>query len=438
MILDIGNLQVGDAADTSALALNGSILIPPGGILPTGYPVARNLLAAQGNYLGQFAGIPGLGSFQNGDQQTSLPLSGVQAATTGAAGVGGVYAGQPVTNPWLNTPANTLNVTPLDAPAVIARTGLKLAFVGAQSSGTAVKVGDFVGKGATLGTTSLYPYLISSGGTTRVAGNTYGQVVATPIWTTLSTAVAAAAAQVAGVWNTNGIATTGTLIINPGGANQETVSPTAVSAAAPGVSTLTIVGTAGSASVVQLTFNVSGYQGSAGLTGPTGTLTTTFTLLVNIPSGTTVTATATLVLNALLASGFVFGSPANLLGIGSGTFSQVTGAPASGALIYVANPSSGVLLFSAAQPGIWANTLMTYTVTVIGGTTQTFNTAVAGSATAVAFASGAAGTFTATFANAHLAGEPVIGINNASQSTLVPVPGTAGQQNVGLAYVDLN
>jgi len=94
------------------------------------------------------------------------------------------------------------------------------------------------------------------------------------------------------------------------------------------------------------------------------------------------------------------------------------------------------------MPGIWANTLMTYTVTVLNGTTQTFNTNVAGSATAVAFASGVNGAVTATFANAHAVGETIVGVNNIISSgdvgaTIIPVPGTAGMQNAGLVYIDL-
>jgi hypothetical protein len=94
------------------------------------------------------------------------------------------------------------------------------------------------------------------------------------------------------------------------------------------------------------------------------------------------------------------------------------------------------------MPGVWANTLMTYTITVLTGTTQTFNTNAAGSATAVAFASGANAAVTATFANAHAIGEPIIGYNNIISSadvgaTIITVPATTGMQSVGLVYVDL-
>jgi hypothetical protein len=442
---DVGNNQTGLNADTSYASLNGTILVPVGGYLPIGYPVARNVTAIQGNYLSKYASLPGFAAFAGGDDYVSLPLSGPQSGatlTTGAAISGGVYQGQPLSNPWLNSPAGTLNVSPLFAESIVAKSGLRLCFVGSLNGGTAVKVGDFVTKGPTLGTTSLTNFLLSSGPATWVSGNTLGQVVATPIYTTIAAGLAApGTSQVAQIWNTNGITTATPVTINPGGANQETVTPSAVTVTAPAISALTVAGTAGSASTVQLTFNVSGYQGSTGLTGPTGTATTIFTLLIPIPSGTTATIAAQLIVAAINASGFGFGIPQNVLGIGSGSFSQSNGTPASGPLVYASN-AAGVVTFSAAMPGIWANTLMTYTVTVLNGTTQTFNTAVAGSATAVAFASGVAGTITATFQNAHVAGEPIVGYNNVISSadvgaTIIPIPATAGMQNSGLVYVDL-
>jgi hypothetical protein len=262
---DVGNLQTGLNADTSFVALNGQIQVPVGGFLPIGYPLARNITSLQGNYLAKFAGLPGLSSYANGDVYVSLPLSGFQTGatlTTGAGIAGGVYVGGPVNNPWLNQPAGTLNTSVLLAPSYLARTGLRLCLVGAANGGTSVKVGDFVTKGATLGTTSLAPYCLSSGIATWVSGNTLGQVCSGPIWTSLGAALTApGTSQVAQPWSTNGITTATPLIINPGGLNQETVTPTAVTATSPAVSTLTVAGTAGSASTVQLTFNVSGYQG---------------------------------------------------------------------------------------------------------------------------------------------------------------------------------
>lgn len=439
-IQDIGNLQDGLNADCSGLTLNGQVTVPPGGILPIGYPVARNLLALQSGYLSQFASVPGLGGFANGDQQVSIAQSGVQGATTGSGNAGGVWVGPPTANPWLTYPAQTLNTSPFNASGLIARMGLVKCFVGAANGGTSVKVGDYVGKGPTLGTTSAYPFLTSSGGTSRVAGNTYGQVVATPIWTTLASAVAAGSANSVYVFNTNGMTTAVTpLTINPGGANAETVVPSAVSATAPAIAALTISGTAGSASIVQITFNLAGYAGSASGSGPSGTGTTTFSLIVPIPNGSTATAAAGLILAALLNSGFTYGMPPNILGVGAGQFVQsgaAAGASTTGPLLF-ATQSAGVLTFSAAMPGAWANSLLTYTVTVIGGTTQTYNTNVGGSATAVAFASGASGFFTATFQNSHVIGEPVIGFNTTSQGVIIPVPGTAGMLNTGLALVDI-
>jgi hypothetical protein len=245
--------------------------------------------------------------------------------------------------------------------------------------------------------------------------------------------------------NTNGMTTAIPLIINPGGANQETVTPTAVTAASPGLALMTIVGVAGAASVVQITFNIAGYQGSTGLTGPTGTgvggtATTTFSISVPIASGTTLQNTTNAILAALQATGFVYGAPQNILGTGAGPFTQNganAGSPGGGPLVYAWSSASGTINFSAANPGVWANTLLTYTVTVPGGVTQTFNTSATGSATAVAFTGGVNGTFTSTLQNAHAAGEPVIGLANTSQSVIVPAPGTAGMLNVGLVYVDM-
>lgn len=449
-LADVGNQQNGLNADTSYSSLNGTVTVPPGGNLPVGYPLARSITAVQGNYLARFASSAGVpASYASGDTFVSLPLSGPQSGatlTTGAGSYsGGVYVGQPIQNPWTNSPAGTLNVSPFFALSMLARSGMRLALCGAANGGTAVKVGDFVGKGPTVGTTSLQNYLISSGPGTLVNGNTYGQVCATPIWTTLAAGLTApGTSQAVQVWNTNGITTATPLIINPGQANQESVTPTAVTVTAPAVSPLTVVGTAASASIVQITFNVNGYQGSAGLTGPTGTLTTTFTLFVAIPNGSSATIAAQLIVSAVNASGFGFGAPQNILNIGAGGFiNSGTGAgtPTSGPLVYASN-NAGVITFSAAMPGAWANTLMTVTTTVTGGTTQTIGGAVGGSATPVAFASGVNGTVTATFANAHVIGENIIGYNNVISTsdvgaTIIPVPATAGMQNAGLCYVDL-
>jgi hypothetical protein len=316
--------------------------------------------------------------------------------------------------------------------------------VGAANGGVSVKVGDYVAKNIATNVygPAIAPYLISSGPTIAgiIAGTTYGMVCASPIETTLNGGVTAGSGVVATVFNTDSMTTTTTLTLNPGGQNQESVVPTAVSQDAPAVSTLTIAGTAGSASIVQITFNVAGYQGSTGLVGPLGTATTTFTLIVNIPSGSTATVAAGLILTALQNSGFAFGASQNILNIGSGTFANagtLAGSPATGPLVYVITTSAGVLVFSAAQPGTWANTNLTYTVTVLNGTTQTFNTSVTGSATAVAFASGANGTFTATFQNNHVTGEYVVGYNTTLGGVVCAVPGTAGMQSVALAYVDL-
>jgi hypothetical protein len=439
--IDVGNQQTGLNADTSYGAMHGTIAIPPGGTLPVGMPLTRNLLATQGNYLSKFAALPGFSSYANGDQYVPLTASGAVGATTGASFITGAYIGQPQQNPWLNSPAGTLNTTNLITPIEVARTGLRPVLAACYGSGgTTVKVGDFLAKGATIGTTALYPFLLSQGGTTAAAGITIGQVVATPIWTQIVSASAAGVSGATTVNGTNGITTLTPLTINPGGANQETVTPTAVTSAVPATSTLTIVGTAGSASTVQITFNIAGYQGSAGLTGPTGTNTTTFTVSIPIPNGSTLATTTNLIVAALQATGFCFGAPQSILGIGAGSFTQNgtnAGSPITGPLLYVYSSAAGTIYFMAANPGAWANTLLTYTVTVLNGTTQTYNTNVAGSATPVAFTGGVNGTFTATLANTHAAGEPVVGVANTSQAVLIPAPGTAGMLNVGLVYVDL-
>lgn len=425
--LDIGNLQSGLSADTSFIANNGTIVVPPGGILPVGFPVSRSLLAIQSGYLSNFAAATGLGGLASGDDEV--------VNTSPAAGwSNGVYAGQPVTNPWLNAPANTLNVSPVYQPSVLARTGARLALVGAVNGGTAVKIGDNVGKSAVTGA-STTPFLISQA---AAIGSGYGCVIGFPIWTTVGASVAAGASVVIPVFNTDGIPTGGgvVLTINPGGYNQEQIAVSASTGDAPAVAALTVSGTAGSASTVQLTFNLAGYWGSTGV-APSGTATTTFTLSIPIANGLTATQAAAAVVAAVQNSGLAFGAPQNILGIGAGTFSQSNGAPQTGPLVYASN-SAGVVTFSAAQPGIWANTLLTYTVTVLNGTTQTFNTNVAGSATPVAFSGGVAGTITATLQNPHTVGEPIVGWNNTAIGSVgVAVPGTAGMQSVALALVDL-
>ncbi|MGA7808935.1 hypothetical protein, partial [Bradyrhizobium sp.] len=159
-----------------------------------------------------------------------------------------------------------------------------------------------------------------------------------------------------------------------------------------------------------------------------------------IANGTTLQNTTNAILAALQASGFCYGAPQNILGIGAGPFTQNganAGSPIGGPLIYAYASAAGVIQFSAANPGAWANTLLTYTVTVPGGVTQTFNTSATGSATAVAFSGGVNGTATMTLANAHSAGEPIIGLANTSQAVLIPDPGTAGMVSVGLVYVDM-
>jgi hypothetical protein len=439
-LVDVGNQQTGLNADTSYAALNATISVPPGGYLPIGMPFSRNLLAAQGNYLSKYAALAGFSNYANGDQFVQLPAAGAVLGATASSNVVGAYIGQPQANPWLNQPAGTLNTSPLLAPGYLARSGLRPMLCGMIHSGTTVKVGDFVLKGASVGTTALYPVLLSQGPTTALAGATVGQVAATPIWTQIVTPSTAGVSGATTVNGTNGITTSTPLTVNPGGANQEVVTPSSVTAAVPATSTLTIAGTAGSASTVQITFNIAGYQGSAGLTGPTGTLTTTFTVSIPIPNGTILQTTTNLIVAALQATGFCFGAPQSLLGIGAGAFTQNgtgAGSPITGPLIYVYSTASGTIYFSAANPGVWANTLLTYTVTVLNGTTQTYNTNVAGSATAVAFSGGVNGTFTSTLQNVHVAGEPVIGIANTAAAVLIPDPGTAGMLNVGLCYVDM-
>ena len=439
-LVDVGNQQTGLNADTSYAALNATIQVPPGGYLPVGMPFTRNLLAGQGNYLSKYAALAGMSQYANGDAFVQLVQGGAVLATTGASNVVGAYIGQPQVNPWLNTPAGTLNTAQAYLPGYLARSGVRPMLAGMIHSGTTVKVGDFLTKGPTIGTTSLYPYLISVGGATYTAGQTIGQVIATPIWTQIVTPGAAGISAATTVNNTNGITTSTPLTINPGGANQETQTPTAVTAAIPAYAALTIVGVAGAASTVQITFNIAGYQGSTGLTGPTGTLTTQFTISVPIANGTTLQNTTNAILAALQASGFCYGAPQNILGIGAGPFTQNganAGSPIGGPLIYAYASAAGVIQFSAANPGAWANTLLTYTVTVPGGVTQTFNTSATGSATAVAFSGGVNGTATMTLANAHSAGEPIIGLANTSQAVLIPDPGTAGMVSVGLVYVDM-
>jgi hypothetical protein len=439
-LVDIGNNQNGLNADTSYVAPNATILVPPGGTLPIGLPVTRNLLAGQGNYLAKYAALQGFGAYANGDSFVTLPLGGAVGGATSSWSVG-VYQGQPIANPWLNPAAQTLNTTSLQQPGFIARSGVRLALCGLTNGGTTVKVGDIVAKGATVGTPALYPFLLSLGPSTATSGIAVGQVIATPIQTNITAAAGPGTGTVVTLLNTMGVTTATALTFNPGQANQETATPTAVTSTAPAISTLTIVGTAGSASTVQITFNIGGYQGSTGLTGPTGTNTTTFTISVAIPNGSTLAQTTNLILGALLASGFCYGAPQNIAGIGAGgvnltSTAGTAGNPYSGPLVYAWSSAAGTIYFSACSPGAWANSLLTYTVTVLNGTTQTYNGNVAGSATAVAFASGVNGTATVTLANAHVAGEPVIGIQNNSAGVIVPAPGTAGMLNVGLCYVD--
>ena len=61
--IDVGNQQNGLNADTSYGALHGTVLVPPGGVLPQGLPLTRNILAGQGGFLSIFATIASFVAF---------------------------------------------------------------------------------------------------------------------------------------------------------------------------------------------------------------------------------------------------------------------------------------------------------------------------------------------------------------------------------------
>ena len=132
-LVDVGNQQTGLNADTSYAALNATIQVPPGGYLPVGMPFTRNLLAGQGNYLSKYAALAGMSQYANGDQFVSLVQSGAVLATTGASNSVGAYIGQPQVNPWLNTPAGTLNTAQAYLPGYLARSGVRPMLCGHDS-----------------------------------------------------------------------------------------------------------------------------------------------------------------------------------------------------------------------------------------------------------------------------------------------------------------
>ena len=308
-------------------------------------------------------------------------------------------------------------------------------------SGTTVKVGDLLAKGPTIGTTVALSDICSRlAPTTYTAGIPFGQVVATPIWTQIVTPGAAGVSAVTTVNQTERHHDHDAVDVQSGGANQETQTPTAVTAAIPATSTLTIVGTAGSASTVQITFNIAGYQGSAGLTGPTGTLTTHLHGQHSDseryqPSEHDEHHSRSLAGHrVLLRCAAVHSRHRGRIVHAERRERRFT---YQRTVDLCVSSASGTILFSAANPGAWANTLLTYTVTVLNGTTQTYNTNVAGSATAVAFASGVNGTVTVTLQNAHSIGENVIGIANTAGAIIIPDPGTAGMVSMGLVYCDM-
>jgi hypothetical protein len=415
---DIGNLQDGLAADSSTNYVTGHVSVPPGGLLTPGLPLVRNVTSLSGNWAGRWASLPGLSALASGD--TYVQIDGPNGGNGS-----GVWRGPAFLNPWLNTDG-TSNTKTVQKLGTIQSSGVCPTLVGAIQGGSTVTIGGLVGKPAALGNGTANaqgPYLTTQAATN---GLYYGVVIASPLQTSLSQAVAATGSQASGCWDETGFLTTQPLIINPGGANQETVTPTAVTLGQGATVTVTFTTTAtGGVTTFRVTV-AAGYQGVYSATN---------LFQVTISNGTnTVTQAAKALADAINASGYGFGGPSNIVGSG-GIFNLATpgaqtgGSPANGPIFY-ATSAAGVVTLSAAYPGTWANG-----VTVTCTTTDGAQTVATGNSGVMA--SGTDNAFTAPFLNTHVANEPVIAICQTLAQVLVTVPTVTLAQVASIRSVDL-
>lgn len=412
----VGTVTTGPGADSYREGAPGIVAtIPASGVLNQGTPVRRNYLVIQGQNPAAYAysGInPSLG-LNGGDQV-------VNCTSTAGGALYGVFDGPTVTN--FAQPTAAAVATSLVTP-YITRVGVVPALVGCASGGTAVTVGALVGinalqaasGGVAIGQAAGAGFLTVITAPATTLGSVAGTVVGTPIVTALASAVTAGTSVAFNPLSTVGmnVGSTGpALIINPGGANQETVTPSSV---AVGIFSEVTVGfanaSAGASNMIVIIGNAS--TGAiplipGGIIGVTVACTTATT-------GSNFAASVATALNTAFA---VYGeAPSNVPGVGGiRPFGLVTAAT-SNMSITAAVPSP---LYNAVAVSVGTGT-----------STMTYPSSLG--ATSV----GAYPVCYGTFANNHVSGEPIVGTVITSGATLCPVPQPGGV-NIALAMVDLS
>lgn len=407
----IGTIQTGPGADSYRKQSPAVIAVPASSVLSPGTPLRRNYLAIQGQPPGSynFSGIsPSLGL--TGGDQAVLP-------TSVAGGLFyGVYSGRGVNN--LTGASTALKVTPY-----VTTNGVQYTLVGAVSGGSAVTVGSIVQLSTVaVGTAATNNFATTS--TTITPGQTVGIVCGYAIATTFGASGGGPGSASFYPPNIAGFSTTQAITVNPGGPNQETVTPSAVTAGSLASITATFTGTSATAAGnVVLTFASVPGVGTVGVT-------------TAVTSGQTPGTIATNVAAALNSQFNNYGAaPGNILGIG---FDSPAGYSAGGAAPGVGSgvqpfgnaqvSATSVVNIAAAIPGTALNGIAVTSATV-AGITLTMG--------AASMAGGTVNSVTATFLNSHVANEPIQGTVTVAGSTILAVPTTAGGANIALAQVAL-
>jgi hypothetical protein len=279
------------------------------------------------------------------------------------------------------------NATPLGVKLFLARQGVAPVRVAAVNGGTAVTIGSMVGFSAAIGaSTQDIPTVQGS----YVVGAMVGIVTAYQITTATVGSVTAAGSQTVTVLNTDGITTVTAITVDPAQPNQETVTPTAVTAQVRASGSITLGGTISAGTVLLATIN-------------------------GVPVSYTVQASDTTL--TIAAASFAKAINASLAVAGINP--SVLPAQSAGAVVYL-----------TALPAGTGGNAYTLAVTATGGTT----TAAASGST---LAGGSYGTVTANFSYTHGGGAVILGQNIVSGATLVPVPAATGGINVDTVLVDV-
>ena len=219
-----------------------------------------------------------------------------------------------------------------------------------------------------------------------------------------------AGSNAVGVPDATGFTTSQALIINPGAANAETVTPTAVTLGQAAVGTITYTSSATGAGTATIVITLAGYPGSP------------ISIPVAIGSTNTVTQSATATALAINSAAVALGIAPNVYGGGGALRARAS--PRRGR--WSTRPRTGVCSIVASYPGTWGNS-----ITLAASTTATTQTVAA-----VNPSGGTANSFTATFANAHAANEPVLAQITGNGNTLVAVPTVTNAIATSLVMVD--